>query len=325
MTDKIIARIVRESGIANLLEVLGQQLAPTDLQSLLIAVFRQRAGQQTPRRVLEQYERNPFVRPSPAPVRALLDLDRIALDLATPLYAALDLAPLAPLGTCSALAPLDQNRVVTTIRNTEVVSDATNVLALECAVRRQAQRQAKPPSPGPVRLCASHRLTRAQQYSGPHLYAHFRMFNLCTAGRSSAPGAFEGATTVEQVAFYLRFLQAAADQGYRLAGLRVAFIPLADDAARQQLEQAVIEPLAAQFPAAQLALDPNPTTVAGYYEWVRFQIYARDPQGDEHMIGDGGFTDWTRQLLSDTRERLLTSGIATERVATLFPPEEVRR
>jgi hypothetical protein len=51
---------------------------------------------------------------------------------------------------------------------------------------------------------------------------------------------------------------------------------------------------------------------------VRFQIYARDMQGTEYMLGDGGFTDWTLQLLSDRHERLLTSGIATERIATLF-------
>ena len=324
MTDKIIARIVRESGVADLLDVLGARLAPTDLQSLLIAVFHQRAARQTPRRVLEQYERNPFVRPAPAPVRALLELDQIALDLAVPPFAALDLAPLAPLGTCSALAPLDQNRVVTTIRNTEVVADATNVLALECGLRRRALRQDRGTADAPVRLCASHRLTRAQQYSGPHLRAHFRMFSLCTAGRATAPGAFETTVVIEQIAFYLRFLAAAAARGFRLGGLRVAFILLAGDTERAQLEQGVIAPLAAQFAAARLEIDPTSTTVAGYYEWVRFQIYARDPQGDEYMLGDGGFTDWTRQLLSDRRERLLTSGIATERLATLFAPGEVR-
>lgn len=318
MSDQIIARIVRESGLPNLLEVLSERLAPTDLQSLLLAVFHHRAAQQTPRRVLEQYERNPFVRPTPAPVRALLALDQLALDLAVPPFEALELAPLAPLGTCSALAPVDQNRVVTTLRNTEVVADATNVLALECALRRRAQRQQKPPVAGPVRLCAAHRLTRAQRYSGPHLRAHFRMFSLCTAGRVGAPGAFESAAVIEHAGFYLRFLAAATEHGYAFAGLRVAFIPLGDAAARAQLEQDVIAPLAAQFPAARLEIDLRPPDAPGYYEWVRFQIYARDANGDEYMLGDGGFTDWTRQLLSDQRERLLTSGIATERLATLF-------
>jgi hypothetical protein len=106
--------------------------------------------------------------------------------------------------------------------------------------------------------------------------------------------------------------------GYRLADTRIAFTPLADEAARGILAEQVIAPVAAQFPRARLEFDPHPTTTPGYYQWVRFQIYARDMQGTEYMIGDGGFTDWTLQLLSDRHERLLTSGIATERIATLF-------
>jgi hypothetical protein len=106
--------------------------------------------------------------------------------------------------------------------------------------------------------------------------------------------------------------------GYRLADTRIAFTPLADEAARDILARQVIAPVAAQFPQAHLEFDPHPTTTPGYYQWVRFQIYARDMQGTEYMIGDGGFTDWTLQLLSDRHERLLTSGIATERIATLF-------
>jgi hypothetical protein len=286
----------------------------------LLAVFHRRAAGQTPRRVLEQYADNPFVRPAPVDPVALLELDRLAFRYAVPPFAALDLAPLAPLGTCSALAPVDQNRVVSTIRNTELVADSTNVLALECALRRRAQRREAPGAPEWVRVCASHRLVRAQRYDGPHLRAHFRLFTLCTAGRTERPGDFEPSALTEQLTFYLRFLTAAAEQGYRFAGLRVAFTPLADDAARNLLQQHVMAPLAPQFPAARLEIDPHPTTTPGYYEWVRFQIYARDAENEEFMIGDGGFTDWTRQLLSDRRERLLTSGIATERLATLFRP-----
>lgn len=320
MAESIVARILRETGIANLVEVLGQDLPPTDLQSLLLAVFQRRAGQQTPRRVLEQYEHNPFVRPATLDVGALLELDGLALAAAVPPFAALDLAPLAPLGTCSALAPVDQNRVVSTIRNTEVVSDATNILALECALRRRAQRGAAPAEQQVVRLCASHRLVRAQRYTQPHMRAHFRMFSLCTAGRAAGSAGFEGPALAEQIAFYLRFLAAAGARGYRLGDLRVVFIPLADDAARDQLARQVMMPLAAQFPQARLEFDPQPTTTRGYYEWVRFGIYARDPQGEDHMLGDGGFTTWTQQFLSDRRERLLTSGIATERLATLYYP-----
>jgi hypothetical protein len=321
MPDKIIARILRESGVANLVQLLGEDLAPTDLQSLLLTVFHRRAARQTPRRVLEQYAQNPFVRPAPVDAGPLLELDRLALRVAAPAFAALELSPLAPLGTCSALAPVDQNRVVSTIRNTEVVADATNVLALECALRRRAQRHDGGMAQEPVRVCAGQRLVRAQRYTGPHMRAHFRMFSLCTAGRAAGQGGFEVPALVEQLGFYLRFLAEVEELGYRPADVRIAFTPLADEVARDILARQVIAAVAAQFPQARLEFDPHPTTTPGYYQWARFQIYARDMQGTEYMIGDGGFTDWIRQLLSDRHERLLTSGIATERIATLFRAE----
>src|SRR5438046_25713 len=239
MTERIIARILRESGVANLVDVLGQDLAPTDLQSLLLEVFRRRAAHRTPRRVLEQYEQDPFVRPAQVSVDALLELDRLALAYAVPPFEAVELSPLAPLGTCSALAPVDQNRVVSTVRNTEVVSDSTNVLALECALRRRAQRReareaARPHQP--MRLCASQRLVRAQRYTQPQQRAHFRLFALCTAGRTNRTLDFEPVALTEQVAFYLRFLAATEDFGYRYASLRIAFISLASEQERNKLE-----------------------------------------------------------------------------------------
>ncbi|WP_248958424.1 hypothetical protein [Sphaerisporangium perillae] len=41
-------------------------------------------------------------------------------------FTGLALSPLCSLGTNSAVATVDQNKVVTTVRNTEVVADATS-------------------------------------------------------------------------------------------------------------------------------------------------------------------------------------------------------
>jgi hypothetical protein len=49
-----------------------------------------------------------------------------------------------------------------------------------------------------------------------------------------------------------------------------------------------------------------------------FQIYARDKAGTDYFIVDGGFTDWTQQLLSNRKERLLISGMGSERFVSLF-------
>lgn len=39
--------------------------------------------------------------------------------------------------------------------------------------------------------------------------------------------------------------------------------------------------------------------------------------GSPAEVGDGGFTPWTRKLLGNAKERLLTSGLGVDRLATL--------
>src|SRR5690348_3297954 len=133
----MLERLLREAGVPELLDVLVERLGPTDLQSLLLEVYRRRASKITPGQLLERYEQDRFVRPSRAVQEALTDLDRLIWSLLPDAYTAIELSPVCPLGTNAAVAAVDQNKVLTTLRNTEVVADATNVLALECASRRR--------------------------------------------------------------------------------------------------------------------------------------------------------------------------------------------
>ena len=94
-------------------------------------------------------------------------------------FVELVLAPHAPLGTSSVLGTFSQDRVMTTTADSEVVSDSTNVLALECARRRRAPASRR--GPAPTRLAASHRMLR------PRDGAHFGLLALCTAGRDRRP------------------------------------------------------------------------------------------------------------------------------------------
>ncbi|HMA35994.1 MAG TPA: hypothetical protein VKY74_16140 [Chloroflexia bacterium] len=318
MAQPALDRILRASGMAGLLEFLGQQITLSDLQSLLLAVYRARAAQQTPARVLDQYLHNRFVRPGPVSLRARAEVDRLALECAGPACEALDLAPVCPLGTVAALGPVDQNRVLTTIRNTEVVSDCTNVLALECAVRRRAQRHDPATAGDRVRLCTSQRLLRTQYYNQPGVNAHFSIFALGTAGRADAGYRWELEALGEHLSCYLALLAAVPAIGHRVQDVRVVFTDLPNPAFLERLPDGLIAPLTQRFPGTRLECDPGRSTTQSYYELVRFHIYARDPAGAEHELADGGFTDWTQQLLSDQKERLLISGIATERICTLF-------
>src|SRR5258706_4065290 len=134
--NKIIDRIEREMGVPGLVTLLAERLTPTDLQSVMLEVYRQRARRQQPANLLADFESNRFVRPSTADPIRLLAWEQIAFAQLPAGFEALALSPVCPLGTNSAIALVDQNRVLSTIRNTAVVSDSTNVLALECALAR---------------------------------------------------------------------------------------------------------------------------------------------------------------------------------------------
>ncbi|MFN8418837.1 MAG: hypothetical protein U0528_06295 [Anaerolineae bacterium] len=79
------------------------------------------------------------MRPSTASPLVLRAWERVCFEQLPADFQAIDLAPVAPLGTNSVMAAVDQNWAMSTARNTEVVADlGTIVLALECAIQRRA-------------------------------------------------------------------------------------------------------------------------------------------------------------------------------------------
>jgi hypothetical protein len=135
---------------------LAVGLAASELWSLLLGVAEQRVAQRTPAHVRQQWERDRFVCPAYIDQRTLNELDRHLLAAASA-FEALELSPLAPLGSCSAIGLTSQNKIVTTFRGTEVVSDPTNSLALESARRLRANPLQT------IKLATNHLCVRAQQ------------------------------------------------------------------------------------------------------------------------------------------------------------------
>jgi hypothetical protein len=307
--DEISERIARDLGIPDLVELLGSRLPPTDLQSLLLAVYRRRAAELTPGDLLDRYERNAFSQPSAIDPGALLELDRRTFALLPDDWERIELAPVCPLGTTSVLGKLSQNRAVATVRNTEVVSDSTNVLALECARRRRRVRRSKGALAAQIKLCASTRLLRSQPYDAPFL-PHFRLLGLVTAGRDTGSYRFELGTAVEHLDFYLRLLRGVADLGFGVTRLEVSITDLG--ITESSLERGVIEPLSRQHPDADFRLDPEREDGRGYYTGLCFWIHGTTQAGERLQLTDGGCTDWTQTLLSDRKERLLISGMGGE-------------
>jgi hypothetical protein len=277
MDERILKRLDRAAGVDDIAGAL-ERLAPTDLQSLLLEVYRRRAAVMTPKTLLRRYEQNRFVFPAASNPSELLEFDREALALIPDGYHPIELSPVAPLGAAAVLGELSQDWAIATSRNSEVVSDSTNVLALECALRRRRDRKT------PVKLISSHRLIRGQDY-GALAHQHFRILGLAAAGRGDT---FEVEAVIEQLAFFVRLL----------GDVRIVLTPL---------DSTLAEDVRARMDA-QVELDHSRSSGRAYYVRLCFKIY-----GGEVELGDGGFTEWTQTLLGDTKERLLISGIGTER------------
>jgi len=298
--DEILARIERELDMPGATERLGSRIQQADLHSLLLEVFRRRAAERTPAQVLADFGANRFVRPSTADPRALARFDAAAFAALPPEFEALELSPVCPLGTSSVLATVHQDKALTSIRSVEVLSDATNVLALECAARRKR-------SPDSVHLAASHRHLRTSAFSAPLSFAHFRLFALVSAGRDARGASFHEAALDAHLRFYSQLLSGFLGAA---AAVRVAVTDLASPEPRERWRKT--------YPGVELAFDQSRPSGRGYYTDVCFKIHARAGTGDWLELGDGGGVDWTRKLLSNAKERLVISGISSERVSAML-------
>jgi hypothetical protein len=314
VTEKIIARIEREVGVPGLAALLTERLGPTDLQSLLLEVYRLRAQRRQPSEVLSDHEANRFVRPSALSLRRLLDWEGVALSQLPPDFEPVELSPVCPLGAVSAVASVSQDWSVSTARNTEVVSDSTNVLALESALRRRRLLRSDPRSRQPVHLAASHRLLRAQRYRDPNSVPHFRAFALCSAGRDLGNHGFELGALAVHIRFYLRSLRAYLGT---LPALRLSLSAFGSVPAFQTLADRLFAAVRAESEDVECAVDRGRTGGRGYYDGLCFHIHATPPSGRELQLVDGGSVDWTQRLLSNGKERLVISGIGSELVCAL--------
>ena len=317
MTEKFLNRIIKKAGCPDIMEALTERLSLPDLQSLLLEVYRKRSDALTPAWLMKQFGQNRFGKPSPFAPQDRMAFDRLAFSLIPEGFEAMELSPVCPLGTCSALATVDQNNVLTTIRNSEVTADPTNVMALESASRRKAILRQDPKSAQKVRLCASHRALRTQFFDMPGAFPHFQLFCMVTAGRDEGAFLFETQSLKEQIDFYLRLLALTPKLGLSPKNIRVKLTAL-DERRMDVMQKEIITPLKDAHPHIRGDFDQERMSGRGYYIDACFQIWAEEKSGENFMLIDGGITDWTQQLTGSKKERLLISGLGSERLCICF-------
>ena len=281
---------------------LAHELPASELWSLLLSVAERRAAQRAPASVQQQWERDRFVGPAYIDQRTLNELDGHLLRAASA-FEALELSPLAPLGSCSAIGLASQNKIVSTIRGTEVVADPTNLLALESARRlRQDASQL-------VRLATNHRCVRAQALPNlPGFAAHFRMFCMTSAGHEHKDHGVLVGALAEHIQTHLDALNLLERHGYAFPQ-RIIRILAAPD------RKALGERVANSIASLPVALEP---LTHDYYDGLRFMISARATNGEHMPLIDGGCFDWLRKLTSNHKLVFVASGLGSQLAAYLY-------
>jgi hypothetical protein len=287
---------------ATAFERLASELPGSELQSVLIEVLHRRAHARAPADLLAQYGRDGFCKPAAIDQRTSVAIDADLLAAAEG-FEAIELSPVAPLGACSAVALTDQHRVLSALRATEVVSDPTNVLALECARRMRAD-----PST-PVHLATSQRVVRTQPVPNVPGYApHFRIFVLASGGLETRDHSFTAETMTRHVRTMLGALDRLERRGYTFGARRVDVLATP---ARAALGDRVAEALGA------IAVR-KPLEHAYYSGGLRYMVWVTAPDGAQISLVDGGTFDWLARIASNRRAIYVATGAGAQVIAFRF-------
>lgn len=284
------------------IDYLINDLSGSDFNSLMLEIFRQRAEQISPADLLREFEKNRFTQPTSLDPILLLEseLDWLKEAKLADFHPVI-LSPVSSLGTCSVVAKTNQNNLISALRNTEVVADATNVLALQLAIDHKRNSDL-----GPRRYATIHRHVRAQNYDNPNFTAHFGIFCLASAGKDKGNFDYELEEANRHISLILKILvkHFAKDQIIFKFFLR-------DENPKLKIRLQEKVNCWSTYPAS-FETDPSKE----YYSLFQFKAYVRigELQID---FADGGPVDWVAQLTGNQKMRSFISGIGLELVLKL--------
>lgn len=289
MKDDIIRKIEEKTGIPDIVETLAEKLSGSAFNSLLMEVYARKAKKITPPALLQQYRGNRFVHPADTDMIGLLEKELQVLKLCRDhQFTPIELSPVAQFGACSVVAKADQKKIISAIRHTEVMADATNAIALHIADTRQS-------NDGMLRFSTVHRHVRAQPLQDPRFSPHFKIGCIVSAGKDTGNSGFELTSLEEHFRLWVVLLKTIfhIDQVRFKLQPREGFVP-------ETL------PYLQEHTGFDISIDHD-SPANQYYSFLQFKTVISI--GDQEIdIADGGFTDWTQQMLNNKKERLLISG-----------------
>lgn len=304
MSSQIVENILKRSDGEKLLSLLVQDLSGSELSSLLLEVFRQRSQVIPSAELLRRYQKNRFVKPADLPVMVMKQAELDVLSLfERHSFQLIELSPVAVFGACSVVASADQNKILTALRGTEVLADATNSIALHVCDLKKTGQWIPAHAGDKIRFATIQRHVRAQAITGKGFTPHFKIGCLVTCGRDTGSHTFEKESLSEHVAAMISLYR----EYYKVDDIRLRLQCREGyedpSALAAQLRDHLVD--AHQIPVEIIALPKKPNN---YYKGIQYKIVITK-NGRQFEIGDGGFVDWTQQLLQNKKERMLSTGI----------------
>ena len=275
------------------------QVSLSQLNTFLLELVRSKVKSITPSSVLEQYESNRFFRPSEIDPIELRKTELKCLQIAmSHSFVPINLSPLAPLGSSSILGPVDQNNVISALRGTEVISDATNILVIQLA----SEFKQHPDRNKILKNATVHRHVRGQSFDNPKFSAHFSTFCMASAGYDSGNFQFE----LEQLQEHLVVVYSCLSDYFSEEQLSLRFYLKKNASMLMEKIDSATNMLWSER-SIEWVEDEHQT----YYQLLQFKVFVKS-NGQIYDIADGGFVDWTQQLLQNKKHRCMISGIGIE-------------
>lgn len=305
--DEICQRILQKIGIQDFFDRICP-LNTADFNSILLKLFSLRTAKSTPQKVLHTFRENRFVAPSSFdPIKLhQLELELLSMTSKSGITNKL-LSPVTPIGSCSAFGCVHQNNVLSAVRNVEVLSDPSNVLAIMLSndiLNNQIDHTRC------THYATTTRVVRGQKWEGENLYAHFGIFCIVSTAQDKGSYLCEKELLKHHLQFYKVLLQTKYNSKITIVlKRRTGYTAYKDFFEKMHL---VVKEL---FPGVPITIDLESEN-NNYYKGINFKIYM-EKEGEQIEIADGGFVDWISKMTGSKKNRCLISGLGLERLLLL--------
>mgnify|MGYP001563499739 CR=1 FL=1 len=363
---------IKKHGLEDFADKFVNKLNNSDIYSLLSGLYEKRIQNIKPSQLLSTYKRDRTLGASEVDAEKLLGLVNNFVEQLKGRYKFVELSPLMPIGGSSVLNKINPSTILQTIKGTEVVADASIILALEAARMRSESVDRKDLTN--VGLATSMREVRLQRFAEPHFSSHYSSFTIATSGRDTGRFNFEKVQVKNHIEYWLDCLRGLKDSSYDIKEISVnisdiGLIDLLTQSGvlnRDELLERIRQPSSLLFKEKGINIPDRPTSLSdfhpdssmeslnknfavlkrfekdelsvlrekfpdvkfafnlsriggmGYFNSLCFKIKAKNMAGEEIGLVDGGCSDWTQKLLSNSKERFIGSGIGSEVLVNKF-------